>query len=64
MFAGFSSFVPVHNAVNVKKEDKEEGGKERNTDVYQGRVCLLKSINLRICTGCPVKLDSRWNDIT
>lgn len=34
------------------------GGKHGCTPVCVPGVCLLKGINLRICTGCPVKLAS------
>ena len=44
------------------KKRAEKGKWTRKTSGVQNplccRVCLLKSINLRICTGCPVKLDS------
>lgn len=40
--------------------ERRPGGGGGETRLYTGvpGVCLLKGINLRICTGCPVKLAS------
>lgn len=51
--------VGKKGAKGMEKGDAGPGRKERDCTprCVQG-VCLLKGINLRICTGCPVKLAS------